>query len=69
MLVTEGGDRRGFCDFYCQVGPKLAARLGRERDGAFLKYVGPWVEEDLIWQPMTPDEVVEEGCGMERGVA
>ena len=45
------------------MGPKLAARLGRERDGAFLQYVGPWVEEDLIWQPMTPDEVVEDGMG------
>ena len=48
------------------MGPKLAARLGWERDGAFLQYVGPWVEEDLVWQPMTTDEVVEL-CGALKG--
>ena len=47
----------GFCDFYCQGGPKLAARLGREREGAFLEYMGSRVEESLIWSPTTPDEV------------
>ena len=30
----------GFCDFYCKVGPNLAARLGKEQDGAFLNYMG-----------------------------
>ena len=38
--VTEGGQiAAGFCDFYCKVGPQLAARLGREREGAFLEYI------------------------------
>jgi hypothetical protein len=26
----------GFCGFYSQVGPKLAAKIKREREGAFL---------------------------------
>ena len=39
--VTDGAQIAGrFCDFYCKVGPKLAARLGKERDGAFLEYMG-----------------------------
>ena len=39
--VTEGGQiAGGFCDFYCQVGPGLAARIGKEREGAFLEYMG-----------------------------
>ena len=48
--VTDGARiAKGFCDFYSQVGPKLAARTGRETDGAFLGYMGRRVEEDLIW--------------------
>ena len=39
--VTEGCQKAaGFCDFYCKVGPELAARLGRERKGAFQEYMG-----------------------------
>ena len=39
--VTEGGQiAQGFCDFYSQVGPKLASRLGKEREGAYLEYMG-----------------------------
>ena len=69
--VTDGGQiAGGFCDFYCQVGPKLADRLARERDGAFLEYMGDRVEESLIWSPTTPGEVeglcvrLEAGKGM-----
>ena len=39
------------------MGPDLAARIGREREGAFLEYMGDRVEEDLIWGPTTPAEV------------
>ena len=39
------------------MGPKLAARLGRERDGAFLEYMGERVGESLVWSPTTPVEV------------
>ena len=58
--VTDGARiAEGFCDFYCQVGPGLASRIGRERDGAFLEYMGERVEESLIWSPTTPFEVEE----------
>ena len=68
--MTDGAKiAEGFCDFYSQVGPRLATRLGRERDGAFLEYMGERVEEDLIWSPTTPGEV-EELCGrLETGKA
>ena len=60
VAVTDGARiARGFCDFYCQVGPKLAARVGKERDGAFLEYMGQRVEESLVWSPTTPAEVEE----------
>ena len=41
------------------MGPKLAARLGKEREGAFLEYLGDRVGESIIWSPTTPDEVRE----------
>ena len=56
--VTEGGQLApGFCNFYSQVGPKLSSRLGKEREGAYLEYMGRQVEESLIWRPTNPDEV------------
>ena len=57
----------GFCDFYCMVGPKLAARVGKHREGAFLEYMGDRVEEDLIWGPTTPVEVEGLCRGLEPG--
>ena len=69
-VVTEGGQiAEGFCDFYSQVGPKLAARLGKERDGAFLEYMGRRVEESIIWSPTTPDEVEELCRALDTGKA
>ena len=54
--VTEGGQiAQGFCDFYSQVGPKLASRRGKEREGAYLEYTGRQVEKSLIWRPTNPD--------------
>ena len=47
------------------MGPKLAARLAKEREGAFLEYMGARVEEELIWQPTTPGEVEELCAGLE----
>ena len=44
------------------MGPKLASRLGKGREDAFLKYMGRQVEESLIWRPTTPDEV-QKLCG------
>ena len=40
-----------------QAGPKLASRLGKEREGAYLEYMGRQVKESLIWRPTNPDEV------------
>ena len=44
------------------MGPRLAARIGGVRDGAFLEYMGDRVEDSLIWSPTTPAEV-DELCG------
>jgi hypothetical protein len=52
----------GFCKFYSQVGPKLAAKVERERERACLDYIGDRVGEPLFWRPTTPLEV-EELCG------
>jgi hypothetical protein len=60
MGKVEVADR--FCEFYSQVGPKLAAKIKREREGAFLDYMGDRVGESLFWRPTTPLEV-EELCG------
>ena len=49
------------------MGPRLAARLGREENGAFLEYMGDRVEEDLIWSPTTPAEVEELCRALEVG--
>ena len=56
--VTDGkGIAEGFCEFYCKVGPKLAARIGKEREGSHLEYMGERVGGSLIWEPTTPAEV------------
>ena len=58
--MTDGAQiAGGFCDFYCKVGPGLAAKIGKEREGAFLEYMGTRVEESLFWSPTTPAEVEE----------
>jgi hypothetical protein len=44
------------------IGPKLAAKIKREREGAFLDYMGDRVGESLFWRPTTPLKV-EELCG------
>jgi hypothetical protein len=41
---------------------KLAAKIKREREGAFLDYMGDRVGESLFWRPTTPLEV-EKLCG------
>jgi hypothetical protein len=51
-----------FCEFYLQVGPKLAVKIKRERKGAFLDLMGDKVRESLFWGPATPLKV-EELCG------
>jgi hypothetical protein len=48
--------------FYSQVGPKLAAKVKRERESAFMDYMSDRVGESLFWRPTTPLKV-EELCG------
>ena len=60
VVVTDKRQiAEGFCEFYSQVGPKLARRIKKERDGAFLEYMGDHVEGFLFWRPVTPKEVEE----------
>ena len=39
------------------MGPQLAARLGKEREGAFLEYMGDRVDGSLFMRPTTAEEV------------
>ena len=58
--MTKGGRiAGGFCDFYCKVGPRLAAKIGGGGEGDFRGYMGERVEEELNWSPTTPLEVEE----------
>jgi hypothetical protein len=34
-----------FCEFYLQVGPKLVAKIKREKEGAFLDYMSDSLTE------------------------
>ena len=61
-MTDKGQIAEGFCEFYSQVGPKLAARIKKEKEGAFLEYMGDRVEGSLFWRPVTPKEG-EELCG------
>ena len=61
--LTDGGKiSQGFCDFYCSVGPNLAAKIPRERDDAYLKFMGQRVDKSLYMRPTTPLEI-EQLCG------
>ena len=54
MGLGQCRDSIGVYDFYCKVGPKLAARVGETRNGGFLKYKGNRVKKSLNWSPTTP---------------
>ena len=57
--ITDGPKiAKGFCDFYCQVGPKLAARVPKEKRGS-KDYMGPEVQDSLFLTPTTAQEVKE----------
>ena len=58
--ITDGRKiSEGFCKFYCGVGPELARKIGRQREGCFKDYLGPKVEDDLFLCPTTAVEVEE----------
>jgi hypothetical protein len=58
-LTDKGEIVEGFCEFYSQVGPKLAVKIKKEREGPFLDYMGDRVEDSLLWRPTTPLKVEE----------
>ena len=58
--MTDGKQiAKGFCDFYCKVGPDLARKVGKERQRNIEDYLGDRVEESLYWRPTTQLEVEE----------
>ena len=66
--VTDGpGISKGFCDFYCQVGPKLAKNIPKEQTRTFQEYMGAKVEDMLRLTPSTPAEVEALCRGLEAG--
>ena len=66
--VTDGKEiARGFCDFYCGVGPKLAARIPREASKDFRHYMGEIVHESLTLRPTTPSEIEALCLALEPG--
>ena len=66
--VTNGKEiANGFCNFYCNVGPELAAKIAKERGRDYKDYMGERVKENLIWRPTSPTEVEELCRGLESG--
>ena len=60
--ITDGkAIADGFCDFYCKVGPELAAKIRNDREKSFYDYLGNKVNDSLIWRPTTAKEV-EDMC-------
>ena len=58
LRKTDGNEiANGFCDFYCKVGPELAAKIWLDNDKGFLDYMGERSTEELIWRPSTAREV------------
>ena len=58
--ITDGEKiAEGFCKFYCGVGPELARKISKQREGCFKDYLGPKVEEELFLCPTTAIEVEE----------
>ena len=66
--VTEGQKiAEGFCDFYSEVGPKLAAKIPKDNTRQFSHYMGAKVDESLILGPTTPIEVESLCLALEPG--
>ena len=58
--ITDGNKiAKGFCDFYCKVGPELAKKIGRERNSSFTDFMGNRVTDTLFLRPTTPKEIEE----------
>ena len=69
--VTIGSEiANGFCDFYCKVGPELAAKIWLDDSAGYLNYMGTRVNEELIWRPATAREVEDlcQGLDSSKGM-
>ena len=56
--VTDGKQiAQGFCDFYCKVGPELAAKIKADRSMTFSDFLGDRVKNDLYLCPTNQKEV------------
>ena len=61
--MTEGSQiAQGFCDFYCEVGPKLASKIPRGNISDCLRFLGDRADTSLFFRPTTPLEI-ELLCG------
>ena len=66
--ITDGKSiAEGFCDFYCNVGPKLAAKIPKDRKHSFKDFLGDKVVDSLFLSPTTPREVEELCAALEPG--
>ena len=66
--VTDGSKiAQGFCDFYCQVGPRLASKIPKEHPESFKKYLGDRIIEPFILRPTTAMEIEEVCLAIEPG--
>ena len=65
--ITDGQKiAQGFCDFYCQVGPKLAAKIKKEQR-SFREFMGEPVQESCILTPTTPQEIEDICIALDPG--
>ena len=56
--ITNGQEiADGFNDFYCKVGPELAAKIFLPSEEGFSEYLGDRVSESFHWRPTTAKEV------------
>ena len=65
--ITDGQKiAQGFCDFYCQVGPKLAAKIKKEQR-SYREFMGEPVQESFILTPTTPQEIEDLCLALDPG--
>ena len=56
--ITEDADiADAFCDFYTEIGPKLARNVSSPREGSFRDFLGPSCPNSIFFAPTSPAEV------------
>ena len=67
-VITDGEKiAKGFCKFYCQVRPKLAAQVPKEQHRVFGDFMGEAILDEFVLTPTTPQEVEELCLDLEAG--